>query len=152
MPFAGAFELNKFADRRQWKITASSFQPGEGEPDHAIDGDPDTFWHSRYSPPTPRPHFLIIDTGRVSKVAGLRYTGREDRDNRRVDEYEIALSVDGQNWGQPVARGHFHNDHSEQTVTWPTPVTARYVKFVPVSDVHGREISSVAELDLVFAE
>ena len=97
-------------------------------------------------------HFLVIDTGKVSKISGLKYTGREDMDNGRVDEYEIYLSADGQNWAQPVAHGHFHNDATEQTVTWPAPATARYVKFVPVSDVHGREISSVAELDLVLAE
>ncbi len=152
LPFVGEFTLGKVSDRKQWKVMASSFQPGEGEPGHVIDGDPDTFWHSRYSPPTPRPHFLVIDTGRVAKIAGLKYTGREDQDNGRVDEYEIFLSTDGQNWNTPVAHGHFRDDSTEQTVTWPAPVTARYVKFVPVSDVQGREYSSVAELNLVFAK
>ncbi len=152
-PFAGEFALNKVSDRRNWKVTASSFEPGEGDPAHVVDGDTDTFWHSRFSPKeTPRPHFLMIDTGKTSKISGLKYTGREDRDNGRVDEYEIYLSIDGQNWDQPVAHGHFHNDSTEQTVTWPTSVAARYVKFVPLSEVNGREFSSVAELDLIFAE
>ncbi len=71
-----------------------------------IDGDPGTFWHSRYGRRRRRePHFLVIDTGKMSMVAGLKYTGREDRDNGRVDAYEISLSADGPNWGQPVARG-----------------------------------------------
>ncbi len=151
-PFAGEFTLNKTSDHKQWKVTASSFQPGEGDPGHVLDGDPNTFWHSRYSPMAARPHFLVIDTGKTSKISGLKYTGREDGDNGRVDEYEISLSADGQNWGQPVAHGHFHNNSTEQTVNWPVPVTARYVKFVPVSEVDGREFSSVAELDLVFTE
>ena len=51
-----------------------------------------------------------------------------------------------------MAHGHFHNDASAQTVTWTTPTAARYVKFVPVSEVHGKVISSVAELDLIFAD
>ena len=152
VPFAGEFTLDKISDRSQWKVTADSHQPGEGDPGHVIDGDVSTFWHSRYSPMASRPHFLVIDTGKTSKVAGLKYTGREDGDNGRVDEYEVLLSVDGKDWGQPVAHGHFHNDSTEQIVTWPAPVAARYVKFVPMSEVNGKDFSSVAELDLVFAE
>ena len=152
LPFAGEWTLKKISDRTQWKVTASSFQPGEGDPIHVLDGDTSTFWHSRYSPEAPRPHSLVIDTGKTSKIAGLKYTGREDGDNGRVDEYEVFLSTDGQTWGQPVAHGHFHNDATEQTVTWPKPVEARFVKFVPVSEVHGQEFSSVAELDLLFVD
>ena len=38
-------------DRSKWKIvSADSFEPGEGLPEHAIDNDPNTFWHSRWSP------------------------------------------------------------------------------------------------------
>ena len=153
MPFAGEFALKKVSDRRQWKVTASSFEYGEGDPIHAIDDDINTFWHSRYLPSdAPRPHFLVIDTGKMAKISGLKYTGRQDGDNGRVDEYEISLSADGENWGQPVATGHFHNDPDEQTVLWPTPVMARYVKFVAVSEVHGKPFSSVANLDLLFEQ
>jgi hypothetical protein len=32
---------------------------------HAIDGDPDTFWHTRWTPRNdPMPHHLVIDLGR----------------------------------------------------------------------------------------
>ena len=152
LPFAGEFVLNKVNDRSRWKVTASSSQPGEGEPDHVLNGDPGTFWHSRWSPAAPGPHFLVIDTGKMSKITGLKYTGRQDSDNGRVDQYEVYLSTDGQNWGAPVASGHFQNNSDEQVTAWPTPVMARYVKFVPVSEVHKREFASVAELDLLFAD
>ena len=152
LPFAGEFTLSKVNDRSLWKVTASSFQPGEGDPGHVLDNDPGTFWHSRYTPPTPGPHFLIIDTGKMSKIAGLRYTGRQDSNNGRVDKYEIFLSTDGQNWGSAVATGRFQNDADTQTVSWPAPVAARYVKFVPVSEVRGRAFFSVAELNLIFAD
>ena len=152
-PFCGEFTLNRISDRKGWKVTADSFQPGEGDPQHAIDEDNGTFWHSRYSPTVaPRPHFLVIDTGKLSKMSGVKYTGRQDSDNGRVAEYEILLSTDGQSWGQPITHGRFRNNADEQIVTWPTPVTARYVKFVPVSEVHGRDFSSVADLDLLFAD
>ncbi len=151
-PFVGEFTLNKIVDRTRWKVTASSFQPGEGDPEHVLDGEADTFWHTRYSPEASRPHFLVIDTGATSKIAGLTYTGRGDGENGRVEKYEISLSADGQNWGKPVASGRFRNNSDGQTVTWPTPVAARYVKFMPVSEVHGRDFASVAELDLLFAD
>ncbi len=152
LPFAGEFVTNKVNDRSQWKATASSFQSGEGNPEHALDGDGDTFWHSQWSPPTPGPHFLVVDTGKVSKVLGLIYTGRADGDNGRLRDYEILLSTDGQNWGSPVAKGRFKNEPDAQTVTWTTPLAARYVKLVALSEAHGRPIASVAELDLLFAE
>ena len=152
-PVAGEFALSKISARKQWKVTASSFEPGEGDPAHVIDDDFGTFWHTRYSPSNaPRPHFLVIDTGKVAKIVGLSYTGRDDSENGRVEKYEISLSTDGENWGQPVAKGRFENGSSEQVVTWKTPASARYVKFVAVSEVHGREFASVADLDLMFAD
>ncbi len=85
-------------------------------------------------------------------MLGLTYTGRADGDNGRVRDYEILLSTDGQTWGSPVAKGRFKNESDAQTVTWTTPVAARYVKLVALSEAHGRPIASVAELDLLFAE
>lgn len=152
LPFAGEFSLSTMLSRDGWKVTASSFQPGEGSPDHVIDGDTGTFWHTRYSPSAPGPHFLIIDTGKTAKIAGLTYVGREDGDNGRVREYEVYLSTDGANWGAPVARGRFENSADEQRATWSKPVSARYVKFVAVSEVNGRDFATAAELDLQFAE
>ena len=152
LPFTGEFRLSAAPKRGQWKVTASSFQPGEGDPAHAVDGDPGTYWHSQWSPAATGPHFLVIDTGRTARIAGLTYAGREDGDNGRIGEYEVFLSADGQNWGQPVARGHFRNSSDEQSVTWPQPVEGRYVKLVAVSEVHGRDIASAAEVDLLFAE
>lgn len=153
LPFAGEFTLKKVSDRKQWKVTASSYEPGEGNPEHVLDDDSSTFWHSRYSPDNaPRPHFLVIDIGKMSKIAGLTYTGRDDSENGRIGRYEISLSADSQNWGQPIAKGRFENSSAEQIVTWKTPIPARYVKLVAVTEVHGREFSSVADLDLLLAD
>ncbi len=152
LPFAGEFALSAAPRRDQWKVTASSFQPGEGNPEHAIDGEPGTFWHSRWSPPTPGPHFLIIDTGKSAKIAGLTYIGREDGDNGHVAEYQVFLSADGQNWGEPVASGRLRDNAEAQKIDWPRPVAARYVKFLSVKEVKGRDFATVAEIDLQFAE
>jgi beta-galactosidase len=37
-------------DKSAWKIVrADSVEPGEGEALHAIDNDPETFWHTNYA-------------------------------------------------------------------------------------------------------
>ncbi len=152
LPFVGEFTLSSAPNRDKWKVTASSFQPGEGNPEHAIDGETETFWHSRYSPPASGPHFLVIDIGKTAKISGLTYVAREDGDNGRVDKYEIYLSADGEHWGSPVAHGHFENESDEQRVTWAKPMEARFAKFVAMSEVNGRDFATAAEVDLQFAD
>ena len=83
----------------------------EGEPSHAIDGDPDTFWHSRWSGEAARPpHFLAIDFNRQLDVAAVVYTARKDMANGHVKDYEIYLSNDGKDWGQPAAKGRLRRN------------------------------------------
>ena len=63
-------------DRSKWKIVSvDSFQPDEGLPEHAIDGDPNTFWHTQWSPDKPLPHEMVIDFGEQLKVAAVVYQG-----------------------------------------------------------------------------
>ena len=38
-----------------WRATASSFQAGEGDPQHALDGDESTIWHTRWSGDAAKP-------------------------------------------------------------------------------------------------
>lgn len=64
--------------REIWRIAyASSAQPGN-PPEAILDGDPGTFWHSRYSPtPFPHhPHFVVIDLGEIRQLTGFRYLPR----------------------------------------------------------------------------
>ena len=90
----------------KWNVTASSFQPDEGEPVNAIDEDPDTFWHSRYSGGVVKhPHFLVIDFKKPLDIAGVTYTARRDMPNGRIKDYEIYFSNDPENWGEPALKG-----------------------------------------------
>jgi len=130
-------------------IACSSFESGEGDPEHAVDGNTDTFWHSRWSHNEAQPpHFLVLDYSHPLDITGLTYTARTDMDNGHVRDYELYASRDGQDWGQPVARGHFREDSPEETIQLSTPVRARYLKFVMLSEQHGRPFASVAELNV----
>jgi beta-galactosidase len=134
-------------------IAASSFESGEGDPEHAVDGNTETFWHSRWSNNEAQPpHFLVIDYAQPLDIGGLHYTARSDMDNGHVKDYELYASLDGQEWGKPIARGHFRQDSPEETIHLSIPVRARYLKFVMLSEQHGRPFASVAELNVEVAK
>lgn len=129
-------------------IAASSFERGEGDPQHAVDGDPQTFWHSRWSHDEAQPpHFLVLDYSKPQPITGLIYTARIGNENGHVKDYELYASNDPQTWGDPVARGSFSNDHLEETIQLAHTVRARYLKFVILSEQHGHPFGSVAELE-----
>jgi beta-galactosidase len=132
-------------------IAASSFESGEGDPANAVDGNPDTFWHSRWSHDEAQPpHFLVIDYAQPVDISQLIYTARADGDNGHVKDYEVYAGNDAKEWGTPVAQGSFDEDHPVETIQFARPVTARYLKFVILSEQHGRPFASVAELTAQF--
>jgi hypothetical protein len=151
-PFAGAIQFGELGHRFGWKITASSFEPGEGQPANVLDNNPSTFWHSQYTPENvPPPHHLTIDFGKLLKVASVIYTPRADNANGRVKDYEIYLSEDGTQWGEPAAKGTMGRRAREETIQLPQPLKARFMKFVILNEQTGQPFGSVAELDVVEA-
>jgi beta-galactosidase len=128
-------------------IAASSYEPGEGEIHHAVDGNEDTFWHSRWSgEPAQPPHFLVIDLGREVNITAVHYVARVDMENGHIRDYEIYLSNDGQNWGQPVIKGRIPRDADKFRIGLPKPTKARYLKLVALSEHLGQPFATVAEL------
>jgi len=151
--YRGVVSLASIDRRIDWKIvSASSFQAGEGDPAHVLDGDPGTYWHTRWKPDEAKyPHHLVIDFGGPTKVGTVVYQARggESGENGRVRNYEIYFSNDGKTWGTPAAKGHFQSRTGEQLAKLPKPLVARYMKFVALSEVRGNNFASVAELDVL---
>lgn len=138
-----------------WKLTASSHEPGEGEPAHAVDGDPTTFWHSAYSASEPHhPHFLLLDLGKSVELSGIRYRGRPSNPNGRVAKFAVYLSDDpklgdekeGRLGGMPNFEGDFKNNEEPQVAWFGKKAKGRYLRFVPLSEVNGKPWASAAEL------
>jgi beta-galactosidase len=154
LPYSGAICVEPYADHAKWRIvSASSYQPNEGEPANAIDGNPDTFWHSRWSPDVAKhPHELVVDLGSVTRIAAVIYTDRADMTNGRVRDYEIYLSDDGKTWGGPAAKGRLGRPAGEHTIQLSSPVAARFLRFVALSEVNNQAYVSIAELAIVPAE
>ena len=82
-----------------------AFYPAE----RIIDGNPSTFWHTRWSGVNPpgMPHVIGIDLGSVRPVGGYIYTPRQsfagapptDR-NGRIKDYDVHYGNDTLNWTQ----------------------------------------------------
>jgi beta-galactosidase len=140
----------KRLNRANWKLSASSFEPGEGEPEHAIDGKPTTFWHTAYSRSEPRhPHALSIELPDVAEINGVELTARPTNGNGRIADFELHGSADGRNWvsltasresAQPLTQRHFFE-----------PRKVRFVKLIVKSEAKGQPWASLAELHLLEA-
>lgn len=119
----------------------------------AFDGNPDTFWHTEWvnnSPPPP--HEIAIDLGVVQTIGGFRYLPRQDAWNDgNIGQYEFYVSMDGSNWGNPVASGVFANTKTEKEVLF-TSISGRFVKLREISEVNGKAYCNVAELNIVRGE
>lgn len=139
-------------DKSQWKITYvdSAEDPGEGKAINAIDNDPATFWHTNWSSSRePFPHEIQIDLGQSLKLAGFTQLPRQGNSNGRIREYEVYVSADPGQWGNPVAAGTFANDEQRQEVRFAEPVTGRYLRLVGRSEWTRAHYASIAELDVM---
>ncbi len=140
-------------DRSKWTVTASSFESGEGELEHLIDGDPATFWHSHWSgTAAPGPHFVVLNLGEIHDLKSVRITPRGDMTNGRVKDYELYVSSDGMNWGNPVLKGALPNSPDRQILTLPMPQKAQYIKLVVLSDHSGQGLGAIGEMDAVYSD
>jgi beta-galactosidase len=148
--FAGVLLLDPPPAKRRWQARASSFQPNEGEPQNAIDDNPDTFWHTRWSPSIQAPpHELVLDLGKPTSFGKLYVTGRRNgNENGSIRDYEVYVSDDGSSWGSPMAKGTLSRSEAKQTIELPRTVTARYLKLVARTTYWREGFVSISELDL----
>ena len=132
----------------------SSFHPGHA-PDHMLDGDPATFWHTRFKPGfAERPHFVVLQVPADKPIAGLAYTART-KPNGRVMGYEVAVSDDGKTWSSPVAKGKLRSGETDQhDIEFNAPADVRFIKLVVTDAVSagGQPIAAIGELDVLLKE
>jgi beta-galactosidase len=87
----------KTIPRHDWKVLYADSEENlaEGaEAEKAIDGDPDSFWHTLWSAPHPsHPHTLVLDLGADYELAGVRLLPRQDSANGRIKDYRLYLSL-----------------------------------------------------------
>ena len=132
-------------------VFASSQEPDEGDASYLVDGDPSTIWHTMYSITLAKyPHWVDFDAGKQKVIKGFSYLARQDGSlNGCIKDYEIYVSNDNKNWGEPVAKGSFEKTAKLQKVMFGKPVKARYVRLRALNEQSGQDYASGAEFTLV---
>jgi hypothetical protein len=117
---------------------------------NAIDGNPSTMWHTEWQAANPPPpHEIQIDLGATHNVAGFGYLPRQDRSTVGIiSKYEFYVSMDGASWDAAVASGTFPRGVAEKKIRF-TPKRGRYVRLRALTEVTGKQWTSVAELNVL---
>jgi len=134
------------------KIAEVSSHHSGHEPEHMLDGNIATFWHTRFAGEFARPpHYVVLEVPSGTAVAGLAYTARS-KPNGRALGYGVSVSDDGKIWEALIAKGRLNAESvAERKIEFPTPTTKRFIKF-EVTDavsVGGQAIAAIGELDVL---
>ena len=96
--------------RTGWSVYADTEDKyDETEAIRAIDGNPNTFWHTQTWPDvTPLPHWFVVDLGATRTITGFKYLPRPGGTNGTVAGWRFSTSPDGVHWTL-VAQGNFND-------------------------------------------
>ena len=132
----------------------------EGPAEFAIDGDENTWWHTKFGGwNVDEDHWIQLEIDGSYEVTGLMYLPRKHagtldngRSNGVITTYQILVSDDEENWTE-VGYGDWPNERGWKTVIFD-PVSVKYVRLVSVNSVEdfmdkGDRLSSAAELRLL---
>lgn len=144
-------KFRNIPDRKDWKVIAfDSFQRNEGEAEHVLDGDPNSYWHTKWEAgDDPYPHYIVIDLGESIKLSGITYLARQGCSNGRIKDFEIYLSKDKKKFGKPVKKGEFKNSGNLQKIFFDKPAKGRFLKIKALKEVGGKPWAAMAELDVL---
>jgi hypothetical protein len=118
---------------------------------NAIDGDPTTVWHTRFSGgAAPPPHELLIDLGADRTIRGFVYLGRQDGSwNGAIKDIEFSVGALPDQFGTPVVKATLKKAKSPQTVSCDE-TRGRYVLLRAHSEYSpDPTFATVAELGVI---
>lgn len=147
--------------KEEWEVTDYSDQePTENSSTgnsqvaaNIIDGDRETFWHSRYSDgEAPLPHYITVDMGTKHEATGFQFVQREGisagAKRVRTEDLEVRVSNDGEDF-QRVDEYTLENTGRPQQVELSSPQTFRYFKLVFKSSFDADPRTSMAEVGVI---
>jgi len=148
-----ASDWHRSAPNITLKVVSADSQETAGEDGkaaNAVDGKPDTFWHTQWQGSAPRhPHEVVIELIPPSLIKGFIYLPRQDsQDNGTIRDYAFFVSNDGKNFGAPVVKGTFPRDKQMKTVTFDAK-SCRFIKLKALSEINEQPWTSAAEIDVI---
>lgn len=133
-------------------ISCTSQEDGEGDVEHLVDGNSDTFWHTVYGKTLMEyPHSVDFDCRTSTTLTGFVFVPRQDSENGRIKAYEIYTSTDNKQWTLTHS-GQFNGSASAQTVFFQKPVKARYLRFKALSSYHNHPWATGAEFKILTSQ
>lgn len=139
------YVINPFKiPQSQMTATATSEQAGTDPAHHAIDGNPDTMWHTDWNLRDPLPQSITLDLGDTYIINEFSYLPRQSGSNGHITQYKLYTSTDGENFTE-VASGNWDNNNREKVVQFPM-TEASHVKLEAIQGNGGW--ASAAELNV----
>lgn len=142
----------KKLSRDGWSLiyVDSEETPNERYATNVFDGDYTTIWHTAWSQEEPPyPHEIIIDLGANYDLTGFMYAPRPDGGNGTVAQYEFYTSLDADQYTLADSGTWSGDWTSERTQEFQAPVTARFIRFVALSEKNGNAWASCSELNVL---
>lgn len=124
----------------------------QGDAVHAIDGDPQTKWETRWQggDVAQPPHEIVIDLGKSRQLTGFRYLARQLGSVGAFAKTEFFISESADEFGdEPAAAATFIDVKKSQTVDCDQPVTGRYVLIRMLTEIEGRPNGTAAEFGFI---
>ncbi len=117
----------------------------------ALDGDPESYWHTMYSVTVAQyPHWVDLDTREVKNITGVTYLPRQGGgENGDFKDYEVYVSMDGKEWGEPVAKGTFERNKKRKVIRFEKPVKGQYVRLRGLNSQNGQDYGGAAEIEVL---
>lgn len=146
--------------RTSWRIASFSSEEAGGEgPINGraaviIDGDPATFWHSRWSSNTANPpHSIVIDFTKKISFNQFYYAQRSSG-GRRIKNLHIELSNDNVTWttapGSPFLMSN--TNFGIINYNFPSTVSARYIRIGTKTNADaydGTNFAAIGEFGII---
>lgn len=121
--------------------------------ENAVDGRPETLWHSEWEPKQPLPQSITIELGGFYDIKGLVYQPRIDNGRSgMITKYAIYLSSNGVDF-EKIKSGSWRTGTSTKIAPIGSEGNrpeARYIRLEAVESVDGA--ASAGELDIMIAD
>ncbi|MDF7799240.1 discoidin domain-containing protein [Pontiellaceae bacterium B1224] len=131
--------------KKGWKLVSADSEASGYEAKLAIDGNPQTFWHTKFEPKElPFPHQITVDMRKEHVLHTFEFVPRQGSSHPRIKDFQLFVSTDGATWGQPVLKGTFQDSEDVQRFSID-PVKARYFKLEGLSG-YTRKAAAVGEI------
>ena len=130
----------------QMTATATSEEVQEGDvASNAIDGNPNTMWHTKWDKSDVLPQSITLNLGGTYNIDKIADLPRPGGGNGTITAYNIHTSTDGVTFTK-VASGNWSNNSSEKSVILPL-VNASFIKLEAIEAVNGW--ATAAEINVI---